>query len=94
MAEDALAQLSSRISGLTLSNRLPAIERELEVIRGTFPSKRQFALSIKTHGLCLKDAQLYGKDLPRQLKREGHLRVNKKEAKRYPLVKECLVLMR
>tara|TARA_A100001015_G_scaffold149755_1_gene166095 strand:+ start:864 stop:1163 length:300 start_codon:yes stop_codon:yes gene_type:complete len=91
---DAFAQLSNRLSSMCISDRLPVIERELETLREEFPSKRQFALSIKAKGLCLKDAQLYGKNLPRQLTLHKELRVSKNEAKRYPLVKECLVLMR
>ena len=52
---------------------------------------RQFAKLARATGLCLTNGKVYGNQLPQQLKHKA-LRVNKAEAKKYPLVKKCLVM--
>jgi hypothetical protein len=54
---------------------------------------RQFASQMKGLGLCLANGEMYGSELPRKLK-DKSLRVNKADAKKFPLVKKCLVLCR
>jgi hypothetical protein len=72
---------------------LASVNHLLEPIKDG-ASMRQFALKVKAAGLCLTDGKVYGTRLPRKLKQEPDLRVNKKAAKEYPLVKKCLVQCR
>ena len=64
---------------------------ELQKLRDNFPSKTKFVQEVKSKGICLKNGQAYGKKLPAVLKAEAALRVSKKDAKKYPLVKSMLV---
>ena len=89
---DPIAELSAQLKRLACGNDVPlaAIENVLAPLKDD-TSMRQFGLLMKATGLCLKNGKVYGSQLPQQLKHKA-LRVNKAEAKQYPLVKKCLVM--
>lgn len=89
---DPIAELSAKLKRLACGNDVPlaAIENVLAPLKDD-TSMRQFGLLMKATGLCLKNGKVYGSQLPQQLKHKA-LRVNKAEAKQYPLVKKCLVM--
>ena len=89
---DPIAELSANLKRLGYGNDVPlaAIENLLAPLKDD-TSMRQFGSLMKTTGLCLKNGKVYGNQLPQQLKHKA-LRVNKAEAKQYPLVKKCLVM--
>ena len=89
---DPIAELSAKLKNLQCGNNVPlaAIENVLAPLKED-TSMRQFAKLARATGLCLTNGKVYGNQLPQQLKHKA-LRVNKAEAKKYPLVKKCLVM--
>merc|ERR1719223_2482969 len=89
---DPIAELSAKLKNLQCGNNVPlaAIENVLAPLKED-TSMRQFAKFARDTGLCLTNGKVYGNQLPQQLKHKA-LRVNKAEAKKYPLVKKCLVM--
>ena len=89
---DPIAELSAKLKNLQCGNNVPlaAIENVLTPLKED-TSMRQLAKLARATGLCLTNGKVYGNQLPQQLKHKA-LRVNKAEAKKYPLVKKCLVM--
>lgn len=87
-----VSELATALNAMKVGGTLPlaTVNNLLEPIKDG-ASMRQFAHRVKAAGLCLTDGKFYGTQLPHKLKQAPALRVNKKAAKEYPLVKKCLV---
>ena len=72
---------------------LEAINAELEQRRNQLGSMKKLAEDVRRRGICLGNGKEYGSAyaLSKRLKFQPSLRVPKKEAKRYPYAKKCLV---
>lgn len=92
---ETLSEMLDTIRVSAKNDRMAAIESVLEPLKEG-DSMRKFALKMKEAGVCLKDGKVYGSALPKKLNQRINnrypLRVNKNDAKQFPLVKRCLVM--
>ena len=86
---DPVSELSTKLKTLNMIT-LPVLEHLLMPLKDG-ESNRQFARKMNEMGICMKNGKIYGNKLAQKLKHDPTLRVNKAEAKEFPLVKKCLV---
>ena len=94
--ESLMAMVSVRCDGDGKLPVLAAINAELEQRRDQLGSMTKLAEDVRRRGICLRNGKEYGSAhaLSKRLNFEPSLRVPKKEAKRYPYAKKCLVRVR